>query len=1660
MAGMLPLVPFASFALPAVAIAVAGVAVAAPVLVHLLSRQRFRVVEWAAMRFLAAAQKRHRKRIDHWLLMLLRVAVLVLMLAGLCAATPWAERLWQTISPGPPEFATNAVRTHHVFVIDATLSATTRKGERTRFESAVAMATDALNATNPGDGVSVVVLTGTAQVLVAGPANDPEKVIRELNAVRPTHAGGDVAGGLAAVAEIVAKSPRNYPRRQVTVFTDLQRSAWAVALPNADRPAPDVWPRILARADVAVVDVAGADVENLAVTDVALADPLPLVESPASLTVSVQNFGKADRRGVRLELLVGRPSAAGPDAHLLPVEQKAIEAIPPGERASITFSLDGPSRFREAGLHILQVKLVEGDDLPADDVRSLAVDVRSGLSCVIVNGKPSSEPLRRASGYLSESLAPGGRALPGNPARPRVVSVSEFADASLTDLSAVDCVFLCDVPTLTPSQVTRLEGVLARGGGVVFGLGPNAAANADHYNRTLYDDGKGMLPGKLGLVIAGGSAGDAGFRLAGGDESFRRPPLDAFRDDNARGGLTAVPFRKYVKLIEPAEGRGRRMLSFVPATPRPGDTSEPDAAIVEKSRHRGRVVLVTSTFNSDWTDWPVLPSYLPFAHELLRHAATAADRRTVAVGEAIEEFPPAAAAGLTAAVTGPEGIAAGVPVAATDDGLAVRFLDTTVGGLYRIAVAGKRDAVFAVNPAERSAGGGSESDLRRADSAELRAVSPAIQIVESPDQIRIQSDDGSGSVVVSPRPHGPSIARWVLVLALVAILVELTYAWRVGPGRTALAGAAGADPDGSDRRLGRTLVALFPLALVGFVLFTVFHHAATGQFLGFLPHRARVSLEGVLGVPSAGPGEGTRWRLESFPTFLRSPLADKRVLGAVAATCVVAVLALYRLERRGVAGWRGLIVPASLRIGAVAFAAFVLLPQVRLAFDREGWPDVAIVFDTSRSMATIDGHKDGAVRTAAEQLAKGGDLSAADRLALAKAVVGGSGGWVERLLNERQVKVHLYAVDEDTRPVVSLDETAVASAATEATDKLTPSGPASRLGDGVKAVLKAFRGGSLAAVVVLTDGQVTAGESLVAAGREAARSGVPVYFVGLGDPVSVPDLGLSDLRADDVVMKNDQIVFEVRLSATGPPPPATVPVVLSELRNGKPVEVARATARPDPSGKPVPVRLTHTPTEAGEKTFVLETPGIPGELETANNRIERVVTVTETKTLRVLLIEGTPRYEYRFVKDLLERESDAVKGNKSIELGTIQLSAAKEFALQDRSALRSMPTRDELFTYDAVILGDADPKLFPRPEQTLQDLADFVTVKGGGLIAVAGELAMPHKYYDTPLGDVLPVLAAGTPRATSEDAPLTEGYKPRLTPIGLSHPLFRFAAEDADNAQVWAGLKPFLWGAGGYKRKLSAEVLATHPDRPAADNVSENHPLVLQQFAGAGRVMFFGFDETWRWRWRDDEPRFTQFWVQAVRVMGRNRVRRVELRTDRQTPYRQGEPIKLTVRFPDDAAPPAATVAVRVTAERSPLAGTEGETETQTVQFAKVENTRATYEGTLVRTPPGEYRFRLTSPDRAGPPSRAEARVLPPPGERERLDLNVVELTKAATEARGRYFTLAEAGRVPDELPEAERVPLNSPCPPIPLWNHAGSFAIVFLLFVAEWWYRRRERLV
>ena len=175
-----------------------------------------------------------------------------------------------------------------------------------------------------------------------------------------------------------------------------------------------------------------------------------------------------------------------------------------------------------------------------------------------------------------------------------------------------------------------------------------------------------------------------------------------------------------------------------------------------------------------------------------------------------------------------------------------------------------------------------------------------------------------------------------------------------------------------------------------------------------------------------------------------------------------------------------------------------------------------------------------------------------------------------------------------------------------------------------------------------------------------------------------------------------------------------------------------------------------------------------------------------------------------------------------------------------------------------VILGDVDPRHRPAAEssENLQNLADFVEERGGGLLMIAGERNM---HRTTTRERRCRTCCRSTwwqeHQPAEPDGGLVESYRPELTPVGQMHPIFRFSPDEKENAEIWNGLKGMFWWSEGYQPKRAAEVLAAHPrlrrgggqPRMAREGMSlEGHPLAVQQFVGAGRSLFFGFEETWR----------------------------------------------------------------------------------------------------------------------------------------------------------------------------------------------------------------------
>jgi len=134
--------------------------------------------------------------------------------------------------------------------------------------------------------------------------------------------------------------------------------------------------------------------------------------------------------------------------------------------------------------------------------------------------------------------------------------------------------------------------------------------------------------------------------------------------------------------------------------------------------------------------------------------------------------------------------------------------------------------------------------------------------------------------------------------------------------------------------------------------------------------------------------------------------------------------------------------------------------------------------------------------------------------------------------------------------------------------------------------------------------------------------------------------------------------------------------------------------------------------------------------------------------------------------------------------------------------------------------------------------------------------------------------------------------------------------------------------------------------------------------------------------------------------------------------------------------------------------------DSQDLLLTRVKGERAEFEGALMRTPEAVYRFTLVEPDAGPNPPRAEARVLPPPTERERLDMNRPALVAAASVSHGGFYTLDTAEKVFDDLRDLEPIELNEPRPPLALWNHPAVYGLLLLALVSEWLLRKRERLL
>jgi hypothetical protein len=787
-------------------------------------------------------------------------------------------------------------------------------------------------------------------------------------------------------------------------------------------------------------------------------------------------------------------------------------------------------------------------------------------------------------------------------------------------------------------------------------------------------------------------------------------------------------------------------------------------------------------------------------------------------------------------------------------------------------------------------------------------------------------------------------------------------------------------------------------------------------------------LERLLGVDTSAAGEGTAWGLAN--SWHWAPW----VLLVFAGSVTVLVLTLYWLES-GPAGRFTRTLGALLRLSAIGLVLFMIAEWV-LTLHRTGLPYVVLLIDDSASMGIVDRYDDEKLRELVADRLKNSGYADGARFNLAKSLVLDDKARLLRYLNDNY-KLRVYFVSDSARPV-SGDVERIAEAIRQA----EPQGQTTRLGYGLRSMLNDLRGAPPAAVILLSDGVTTEGETLTEAASYARRKGVPVFTVGLGSESPAKDLALSDLLVDEVVFVDDVINFEFSLTGAGFDNRA-VKVTLNEKSASQPL--AERTVNVLPDGKPDKLRIPYRPTKVGDFEFSVEVEQLPEEIRHDNNQLVQLVRVRD-EPIRVLLVQERPSYEFRFLKEMLLRE-------RTVRLHYVQQDADVEFVERNRQGDQvSLPVfpvrRDDLFAYDVVLFGDVNPALL-GPD-ALANLRDFVRERGGGIIFFAGPEYTPLTYGDTPLAELLPIDPASS--ALPPPDSLTQEFRVEPTELGLSKPQMQLGDSPAETNEVWRTLPAIRWLLDVQTLRQAAQVLADHPKRTTADG--RKMPVIVYQMVGAGKVLFHGTDETHLWRGRIGDKYFARYWVQAIRYLSRAKLlgddKAARLVTDRAN-YRRGETVRFQLRFLDERLVPAGDRKVTVLFERQGQAR-------RPVTLTQTSQSSAIFEGQASQLTEGRYHAWIVDPALAGDPS-ADFEVLPPAGETERSQMDVTELTRAAADTRGKFYRFGNAYRLFDDLPEGRPVPIET-LPPAPLWNKWPVLFVFLCVLVAEWLLRKRKGML
>ena len=588
-----------------------GLAVASPILIHLLNKRRFKIIEWAAMDFLFEADKKNRRRVqlENFILLLLRC--LAMLLVALMFSRPFLPSSVTSVLQ-------QAQKLERVILIDDSLSQAVLRDSVPAFNVAKESAKELIGrfaeSDKTEDWLTIMLTSNPDQPLLANEPLTQNTLAPLAQAIDDLECTDYVADYTTSLGELkrYVSGQRESGGRVAYLFSDMRERDWINTLEADSESAPNKLITDISEATVGcfVIDVGSPSDQNLAITSVRPQNLL-VADKVIQFSVAVSNFGTQTVNQVRVLLQVdeGQP------------EYEVIPSIAPGQTQELAFRYvfpamndtgvgaellgdpDAKTRFSnyrvkaEIDRQSLGEQGLVSDQLLEDSSAFYASRVNEGISVLLVDGDPSAVSERSETHYLY-SLEVEGTGL-----KMDVVTASELETVSLSDYEVI---FLCNVDEASPDRIKSMESWVAEGGALV--LMPGNKVRAATFNASFFRDGQGLSPLSLGAMTGDPTMANwVNFEI----DPQIHPALRVMVESDATSLSNVDVFSWWT-----SEMREDLIGKTVVVPLRLNDEAN-SPAMVDRTFGTGNVIVFTIPGDGDWTMWPSSPTFPPVMIDLI-----------------------------------------------------------------------------------------------------------------------------------------------------------------------------------------------------------------------------------------------------------------------------------------------------------------------------------------------------------------------------------------------------------------------------------------------------------------------------------------------------------------------------------------------------------------------------------------------------------------------------------------------------------------------------------------------------------------------------------------------------------------------------------------------------------------------------------------------------------------------------------------------------------------------------------------------------------------------------------------------------------------------------------------------------------------------------------